>query len=146
MLMSNKNLIGLFLTLVLGVFSCQSGQHEITDKPADLLNRKEMAMILSDIHIAEAGVATTTLAGDSLIQRNLDDYALLFKKNGVDEKQFRASYTYYLSRPAELDSIYQEVLAKLNHLEATHQPGFQKQPDAGVSTGDTVQAAMMPAQ
>lgn len=126
--------------------ACQSGQHEITDKPSDLLNRKEMALILSDIHIAEAGVATTTLYGDSLLQRNMDDYALIFKKNGVDEKQFRSSFTYYLSRPAELDSVYQEVLAKLNHLEATHQPGFQEQIEQSASQGDTVQAATVPAQ
>ncbi len=107
--------------------SCNAGKSEIVEAPADLLNRQQMSTILTDIHVAESKVNALNIFGDSLIQANLDHYAIVFAKNNCSQEQFRSSFSYYLSVPVDLDSIYIDVLNNLTLLEAQHQVGFIKE-------------------
>ena len=104
--------------------SCNAGKSEIVKAPEDLLNRQQMSAILTDIHVAESKVSALNIFGDSLIQSNLDHYAIVFAKNNCSQDQFRSSFSYYLSVPVDLDSIYIDVLNNLTVLEAQHMPGY----------------------
>lgn len=114
----------LLMLSILITLSCNAGKSEIQKAPSDLLNRKQMSAILTDIHLAEARIGSLNVFGDSLIQANLDHYAIVFEKNKSKQEQFRESYYYYLSVPSELDSIYMDVLNNLTILQAQHQAGY----------------------
>ncbi len=109
---------------VLLLWACNAGKSEITNAPSDLLNRQQMSSILTDIHVAESRINANSIFGDSLVQANLDNYAIVFEKNRCTEEQFKSSYAYYLSTPVDLDSIYIDVVNNLTLLEAQHQAGY----------------------
>lgn len=80
------------------------------DKPANLIPKEKMVLILNDLAIVNAGKVT-----DAQVLRNHDidptDYILT--KYGIDSIQFVESDRYYASIPEEQEEIYIAVEKKL---------------------------------
>jgi Domain of unknown function (DUF4296) len=85
-------------------------------KPPDgTLSEEKMAVILADVHVAEARVTRMNLV-------SLDSAALvtehlkmqIFKANKVDSVAYNRSYQFYARYPEYLERIYEIVLKDLD--------------------------------
>ena len=77
--------------------------------PADLINEKEMALVISDLTLSEAALTGQPLAAfnDTLKKINV------LKEHKLSNERFLSSFKYYSENPAKLKSIYSEVLVIL---------------------------------
>jgi hypothetical protein len=50
---------------------------------------------------------------DSLYKYGVGKYMALFKKYGTDSVQFKKSFSYYATQPAELQAMYDQILINL---------------------------------
>lgn len=83
---------------------------EAIEKPDNLIPRERMAEILYDLAIINAANSTNP----SLLQdNNVRAMPYIFDKYGIDSTQFMSSDIYYASRPADYESIYKVVEARL---------------------------------
>ena len=99
-------LFGWFLT------ACTAPEDE---RPDNLVSEDQMADILTEVHIAEARVSRMSLRSvdsSNLAYKRLETQ--IFKKAGIDTANYRKSYIFYSSHPADMESIYKQVTEKLN--------------------------------
>ncbi|HEY2582943.1 MAG TPA: DUF4296 domain-containing protein [Mucilaginibacter sp.] len=102
-----RKYITLFFSVSLFLFACNSGKPS-----AEIINHDRMVNLLTDLHIVD-GRMYTHLVPDSLYKYGMGMYLSLFKKYNTDSVQFRKSYKYYTTQPAELQAIYEQVLKNL---------------------------------
>lgn len=101
------------IALVISNFACTQNNNL---KPSPFFDRKLMGDIMTDVQIAEAGVSQQGFATDSL-NKSMDwHYQFIFKKYQITETQFKNNYDYYLQEPAELDSVYVDVLNNITKM------------------------------
>ncbi|SDG03431.1 protein of unknown function [Dyadobacter soli] len=105
------SLLALFLLLL-------SACSEEEKPPKGTLSEEKMAVILTDIHLAEARVNRLQL-------KSLDSSLMIFnrlktdiwKKHKVDTTAYRESYSYYMSHPERMTTIYEKVNKKVEDRE-----------------------------
>lgn len=100
-----------FLTAVI---SCD---HFDSDTPKEVLQRDTMAVVLADVHMAEAIMFVRNIYGDQGNQAVASHYEQIYKAHHITKQQWELSYKYYAERPEELNKIYDEVLNILNKKE-----------------------------
>jgi hypothetical protein len=84
-------------------------------RPDNLIAPDEMALILTDIHVAEARVSRmgiSTIDSSNLVYKRLEQG--VFKKFSVDTAAYTQSFIYYAARPVALEGIYKQVVETLN--------------------------------
>ncbi len=109
-----RNTIIILLTSVF-VFACTS--NTIYKKPADLIPKKQMVNLLTDMYLANAATNVKT----KKLERNLDYMPLVYEKYGIDSLRFQTSNVYYMSRIDDYEAIYKKVEARLQYmLDTTH--------------------------
>ena len=91
--------------------------------PDSIIQVENMALILADIHLAEASMQE--LKTDS-IRKHKDEiitaeYAKIFALHKVNYAQFKNSYAYYSDNPLLMNYIYKEVTHQLSLLESKNQ-------------------------
>ena len=95
------------------IFSCDENKQ----KPVSFIARDKMAAILSDLHIAEAGINNSTSNKDSIAAKMKSYQQFIFEKFAVNETQFNENFEYYLKNTSELDSVYSDVLSNINKIQ-----------------------------
>lgn len=100
------------------ILSCKNDSLNTVSKPKNLLSREQMAEIIVDMHIAEAGLNASNLSLDSLSGMSAGYDSLIFDKYQIKKEDFEKSYDYYLCIPNELDSVYLNVINLLNAKES----------------------------
>jgi hypothetical protein len=108
----------LILSLFVLILSCKNDSLNTVSKPKNLLTKNQMAEIIVDMHIAEAGLNASNLSLDSLKNMSAGYDSFIFDKYQIKEDDFEKSYDYYLCVPYELDSVYQNVIELLNAKES----------------------------
>jgi hypothetical protein len=108
----------LILSLFVLILSCKNDSLNTVSKPKNLLTKNQMAEIIVDMHIAEAGLNASNLSLDSLKSMSAGYDSFIFDKYQIKEDDFEKSYDYYLCVPYELDSVYQNVIELLNAKES----------------------------
>ncbi|SEI91309.1 protein of unknown function [Dyadobacter sp. SG02] len=86
--------------------------------PKGTLSEDKMAAILTDVHLAESRVNRLQL-------KSLDSSLMIFnrlksdiwKKHKVDTTAYRESYSYYMSHPERMTTIYEKVNKKIEDRE-----------------------------
>lgn len=107
-----NRLLAVLLTAFL--LACNSNSQET---PANVMSQKQMAEVLTDVHLLEAqkNIQTGTqfqMTSDTVIRSWYRD---VFRHHKTDEKTFRRSLKFYQEQqPAVLKSIYDTVTARLN--------------------------------
>ena len=89
--------------------------------PQGTLAPDKMALILTDIHVAESRITKLQL-------KSMDSSILVFdklkseiwKKHKVDTLLYNKSYSYYISRPKQMKQIYEKVNKNLEKREKTN--------------------------
>ncbi|MFC2113801.1 DUF4296 domain-containing protein [Bacteroidota bacterium] len=94
------------------LFSCKS--HKQDELKKGILSESEMAVIMIDIHIAEAGTGIEYQGRDSFNYYIKNYYYAIFEKHHIDREIFLRSMDYYLDRPNLMQDIYLVVQDSLN--------------------------------
>ncbi|WP_181306423.1 DUF4296 domain-containing protein [Rufibacter sp. XAAS-G3-1] len=102
-------------------------------KPADLISEEQMTRIMIDVHLTEAAIGRTIPNYDTSRVAYREAHKRILKRHAVSDSAFKHSYDFYLSNPALLDKIYEDVLDSLSLREAKL--------TAKVAVADSVQAA-----
>lgn len=106
-------LIGIVLLTLVGCSGRKGPQ-----APQDLIQKDSMIAIMVDIHIADA-VADQRFGSD---KPNLDFtnalYHRIYENHHVSANQYKASFTYYETQPAEMNKMYEQVITELSKKEA----------------------------
>ena len=102
--------LAFFLFLIV-FFSCKSKIE--FDKPADLISKDTMILMLYDMHLA---VGTSNLQNVHL-EKNRNYMSLVFEKYHIDSIRFGESNIYYTAKIDEYEEIFEEVQRRLKILE-----------------------------
>jgi hypothetical protein len=114
-----QSIILLFVSALLCMQSCKNKAATAHLSPA------KMDSILLDMHAAE--VYSTIVKKDSTIKsdvKNLDSlaqyYTDIFAHYHIDKDIFNSSLQWYKEHPADLDSVYSNMLPQLSKLEGIY--------------------------
>ena len=98
------------------LLACCNSKKELPEK---MLSTKEMASILSDVHLLKGKISVwrKTQAVSQLQEDSL--FKLLYEKHNISEAILDSSLTYYTLQESELlEQIYTEVVEQLQKQEA----------------------------
>ncbi len=108
-----KDLLFIFFIVSMLLVSCKPKADE-TPKPDNLISRDTLTMMMYDIHIIDAALATNAVKDTGVYSRyNL--YQSMFVKYNRTEDDFNASMRYYVINDVmKIHEMYDVVLARLN--------------------------------
>jgi hypothetical protein len=72
-----------------------------------------MTSLLTELHLVDGRMYGVFQSQDSLNKYGTSRYDALFKRYHTDSVQFRKSFKYYATQPAELQKMYEQILANL---------------------------------
>ncbi len=99
----------LFTILIASLFSCKQEQKETAP-----LSRDQMVSLMMEIYLAEARTATVPVGKDSAYRLFIPHQDSLMHRMGIKDSTLRASYSYYLKHPADLEAIYDAIIDSLS--------------------------------
>lgn len=83
--------------------------------PEGVLDQKEMAEVLADIHMVEGARVGREIMGDSLHSDFY--YAKVYQKYDITKAEFDSSFSFYSKHPKMMDAIYSKAIEQLNKME-----------------------------
>ncbi|WKK74506.2 DUF4296 domain-containing protein [Marivirga salinae] len=96
----------IYIIAILTIVSC-SGKE---DRPKGVISHEKMALILSDIYLAEYKATHIDLKNDSA-KEVLRHYELkIFEDHNTNDSIYKESFKYYLENPDQLETIYDIVI------------------------------------
>jgi ABC-type uncharacterized transport system auxiliary subunit len=107
----SKHLLSLVLALTFTLLLASCTQEEV---PKDLLSQEQMVPVLTDLEIAYAGVDQTVKDPNERKKKYEEMNSMVLKKHALTHDQFYASYQWYEADPMLLDTIFKQVVTKLN--------------------------------
>ncbi len=110
--MTSRNLILIFL--LASFLACQSNEN--TEKK--VLSPKEMAKVLTEIHLAESQIPHLSQFPDSAKKIYEKFERKVFEKTGIDSALYYQSYQYYINQVEEFEKIYTIVIDSLVYRES----------------------------
>jgi hypothetical protein len=100
-----------FLILLCLLFACVEPKENIHQ---DILSENEFAVVLKDIHLAEANFELQKNKGLEKAKNELSNsYTSIYKKHNVSEEKFKETLNFYAQNPEKLEQIYTNVLEQL---------------------------------
>lgn len=112
--------------LILGFFvliftaACQHG-----NVPEGIIEMRKMISVLTDIHVIDSYVSAAAYDSTTLAASNY--YQVVYKKYQIDSLQLQKSLRYYSNKPELLDTMYHQVLRKLETMEQMENINQQRQ-------------------
>lgn len=95
--------------LLISILSCAKEK-----KPAGLLPKSEMVSLMMEMYLAEARITISRLPKDSAFQLFFPFEKSVLEKHGISDSTLKANYTYYLEKPAEMESLVDAVIDSLS--------------------------------
>lgn len=95
--------------LTAALFSCKQEEKEIPP-----LSRDQMVSLMMEIYLAEARTAAVPVGKDSAYRLFIPRQDSLMHHMGIQDSTLRASYSYYLQHPADLEAIYDAIIDSLS--------------------------------
>lgn len=108
---SNRFLVVTIMTLLIVAGSACS---ESGKRPADVLSKKEMINLLSEVYMAEGKISRLGISPDSAQKLYKVFRVKVQEKTGVSDSVFQRSFQYYRDRPKDLELIYSALVDSLN--------------------------------
>jgi len=96
------------ILLLIFIWSCTS--KTIYKKPADLIPKKQMINLLTDLYLANGARSVENID----YKREPNYIPLVFEKYHIDSARFKRSNIYYTSKLDEYQEMFQKVLDNLN--------------------------------
>lgn len=104
-----KRLILGFFILIF-VSACKQSQ-----VPEGIIETRKMILVLTDVHLIDSYVSSA--AYDSTTQPSANYYKVMYNKYKIDSVQLQKSLRYYSRETELLDTMYYQVLKRLETLE-----------------------------
>lgn len=105
----------LLLIFTVGILS------SCAEKGQQPLSREKMTEVLTDIYLAEVYSSVVSDSTGMSANKNMDSLAVYYKvvlnHHGITLDKFSNSLRWYSNHPAELDSVYVNVLEELSTME-----------------------------
>jgi hypothetical protein len=96
------------------LISCLNEEAEVKI-PDDILIKKKMALLLADIHLAQAECQTKNITKtDSTGKVQGIDYERIFHKHKTTKDQYKKSLSFYTEHPDLFSVVYEEVINELS--------------------------------
>ena len=105
-----KTLTYFVIAVVIFLSSCTAPSKE---KPENLIEKDKLVEILTDIHLADAYLESRSLTDLKIAKDSASYYTFLYKKHNISRGQFVETMNYYSEYPAELEGVYEQVMAIL---------------------------------
>lgn len=83
-----------------------------------------MIALLVDIHLAEGDLLERSLPAEEQPALLVQHYGQILQQHGIRAEDLQRSYAWYVERPLTMNQLYEEVIERLNRLQA----GSQAQP------------------
>ncbi len=115
--MINKVLI-LFVTSTLLFFSCYHENHPQVEVPENLLSKKQMVDILTDIYLAEGAIIYHRMNKTFAEEKSASYFKLIFDEHQITHRILKDNLGYYNSDPEIMEEILEDVLSNLSKLQA----------------------------
>jgi len=103
----------LFILLLLIQVSCKNEKSPIPES--------EFITILTEMHIADAVLASKGLNDRMLYNDSLSYYNFIFKKYHINQSDFEAALNYYASNPDNYNKIYKKIVENFEEKEKIEQ-------------------------
>lgn len=107
--MSKRFLILIYITVVLLVAACSA-----EGPPEGILTQEQMVPVLADLEVVYAGVDQTVKDPRERVKKYEEMNTLILKKHNLNHEQFYSSYQWYEANPVMLDTIFKQVVTRLN--------------------------------
>jgi hypothetical protein len=101
-------ILGFFLLIF--VTACKRSQ-----VPKGIIENGKMILVLTDVHLVDSYVSSA--AYDSTTQPVANYYKVVYQKHKIDSAQLKRSLRYYSRDPELLDTMYHQVLKRLETME-----------------------------
>lgn len=103
-----------FIKYIFVVITCSfltfCTSNTILKKPDNLISKKEMADVLTDMLLATGGKNIKNLN----LERKVNYFPLVFEKHQIDSLQFQTSSVFYISRIDDYNDILKDVNQRLS--------------------------------
>jgi hypothetical protein len=127
--------------IVLFISACDAdlAQNRVA-KPEKLISRDTMIKILTEIHLAEAGISMMGIDYNRSIALYQQYHVEILGKHKIDTAQYRQNYEYYMQSTIEMDYILTLVEDSLVRIQAREKQkmGFSANPSATPSYQDVM--------
>ncbi len=111
----------LFFILLSSLFLSSCSNKEELHIPDGVLSKEKMVKLMTRIYIIDGATDQQNFAsGITMPADPKVSYARFLPVDSLSYDDFKKSYDFYLSHPAELTDIYDEVLNEISRLEAVH--------------------------
>ncbi len=97
---------------------------------------KEMAIIIADIHVAEATMKEKS--SSILAKEQIGGFNYTLKKYGLEKEEFDSAIAYYSAQPAVYQQIYEDVLVILTEKEMSARALNDDSIKASIQSKDTL--------
>lgn len=104
------------MAFVMWVAGCRNPAKE--PPPPGVLNQEAFTNLLFDLHLADGWFAIRRAQGDDPKVLASRLYDSVFALHQVTRQQFEQSMEWYAARPQLLDKIYDELIHRVNTLQA----------------------------
>lgn len=94
-------------------------------KPANLIPRDTMVMVLKDMTLIESHIQTKYMHVSHFQETMKKSGKLVLDQYNLSHSRYEESMDYYGSRQEQMQSIYAEILDSLNHLASIKGKGIQ---------------------
>ncbi len=104
----------IFYALLISLSSCKPEYREV---PADIIPMDKMALILADVHLADAVAEFEAQKGGNEMNLSLANYDQIFKNNNITRQDYIKSHLFYEENPKLLNKIYDDVVVEMSKRE-----------------------------
>lgn len=109
-------LILLFCALLSLTYSCKK---QLTkNKPVIVLTEEQLIAVMTDAQILEAALNHKRNIGQSTTELKSVWYNQLFERYQITNQIFEDNLNYYAENPGKMESILEEVLARLSQMQS----------------------------
>jgi Domain of unknown function (DUF4296) len=108
-----RKIISIIFSLTILLVACSEKPVTI---PEDVIKQKEMAGILTDIHLAQSAIGELSRT-DSSTYTMKDYLAFILKQHNVKKEDLLRSLKFYSEQPEILGQVYDSVITRLSRLE-----------------------------
>ena len=113
-----RTLILIFIAIPL-LFSCYHENKVEVQKPEVIIEPQVMVDILTDVQVAESIISRNRVASEKTQESYKDSlYQVIFDHYNITASQLRQNIAWYNNEPAEMEDIYEEILAKLSKIQS----------------------------
>jgi hypothetical protein len=87
-------------------------------KPAIILSKEQITVILMDVHLVEGTINFKRNIGQGHDEQKSELYHQLMVEHGITPEILETNLIYYNQQPAVLEKIYEDIISRLTDMQA----------------------------